>query len=372
MLKTSRRRCVAWLEGELAADSAPAAVCKRYLASGIADLFRTGFRGSYARWEASRIHLAEQRGVPTASLLGFSEEYAGFRVRESRLLTVALQNTCTVGDWLPPTELSVAASEAGMDQRLPWLYAVADLLATLHGCGLRHGDLHAGNILMRRDADGWHCWLIDLAALRDARTVPRSWRIENVARFCLSVKRLCTAREIELFLGRYWRQLGQRDPGFARAIGQEESAAITTLSRQLLRPQVQILRRADLHWSRGSTKIRQTAHGRCLASLGPEWADALSTRVLDWWQTAVPVESTSFKEVRRLTLSTRFGERSFLITRFATRPDGRENTARQAWEAGHAAHRRCQPVAVPWGYVELPSAQFLVACEPEAGWNDAL
>lgn len=359
VVKTTPRRAVIRMP---AVDLEGAIYCKQFTAAGAADWFRSLLRGSPARWEASRISLAEARRLPTAQLLGYGERISWSGVFESRLLTRSIDDVVPLGSWCSATELPEVNLGDSPPNRECWLGAAADLLAVLHGRGMWHGDLHAGNILLRREGDAWQGWLIDLAALRGSRRTPVRHIAENLARFLLSIERLSSVEDRYELIRRYWRALREIDPSLAHQVGSDADRASANLFERSARIVEPIHRKADRVWLRGNSKVQIAERGRYLAGLGEPWWREFVAQIDAWSMSA---GAPAAIESRRVVQWTRFGERTLRLIRFPKSGAARSaSNAQTAWEVGHALHRRACPVAVPWGYLERADADYLAACEP--------
>jgi tRNA A-37 threonylcarbamoyl transferase component Bud32 len=124
-------------------------------------------RPSKARAEYDLTAAVAGRGVPTFEPLAVGEAQDR---RDSFLLTRTLGGAVPLNDFLdaPPPDW-----DAGLRQALA--RALADLLARMHDAGVRHDDLHPGNILLRRGGGGeLRLYLIDLHAVRLGP--PLDWR----------------------------------------------------------------------------------------------------------------------------------------------------------------------------------------------------
>jgi hypothetical protein len=140
---------------------------------------RECFRPSKARVEYDRAVAVAARGVPTAMPLAFGVE-ARFGPGESYLITLALDDTQPLSTFLETTLLTFAPlRQTRVRQSLA--QALGELLAKMHDAGIRHQDLHAGNILMRLDADDWpRLFLIDLHAVRLGKPLGRETSLANL------------------------------------------------------------------------------------------------------------------------------------------------------------------------------------------------
>ncbi len=136
---------------------------KHNRAGGVRSRLRSWLRPDKALGEYERTLEVARRGVPTYAPLaaGVSERGDG----DSFLLTVALEETCQLNTFLE-RELPSWPEPRRTRIRQRIAVALGELLARMHGAGLMHDDLHPGNILLRRDADVPHLFLIDLHAVR--------------------------------------------------------------------------------------------------------------------------------------------------------------------------------------------------------------
>ncbi len=130
-------------------------------------------RPSKARLELDRSLAVAARGVPTVEPLALGET-AGVTPGDSFLVTRTLDDVEPLGAFLERTLTSFAPTrQARVRQRVA--LALADLLARLHDAGVRHDDLHAGNLLVRLGADDEPVLFpIDLHAVRFG--APLDWR----------------------------------------------------------------------------------------------------------------------------------------------------------------------------------------------------
>lgn len=154
-------------------------------------------------------------------LIGISD--AKTEMRFSRLLKArgvpavkALAATCTpTSQWL--ATLAVEPAELAHDWRLRQLdlaqagrrnirdaiVNLARVIADMHAAGVVHGDLHAGNILIRTDTPKPECVLTDLHRMRRLPWVSRRARAGNLAQLLHDQYEFTTATQRLLFLKRY-------------------------------------------------------------------------------------------------------------------------------------------------------------------------
>ena len=239
---------------------------------------------------------------------------------------------------------------------------VAEIIARLHDAGLWHRDLHSGNFLVQQSAGRLpRPVLIDLYPVVGRRpTVAR--RLDGLARLAAALGSSVTPSERWLFLEKYLEACEAAEVDVA---GRRTWAAAW---RPLFcRHRESTWRRLDRHWSRGNRRLliadSEQASCRGLAFLGRRQLEHLRDRL-----TAVPPPVGTC-----VPLATGRGAVMTRMLRFDRAVDG--ESARDAWELGHALWRRGLPVVRPWLFVETDRHGVLAVPVPEqavplAEWSD--
>jgi tRNA A-37 threonylcarbamoyl transferase component Bud32 len=134
---------------------------------------RSLFRASKARAEYAITRETARRGVPTLQALAFGETISWRVLPESYLITRTLPDAIPLVDYLE--EVLPALPEPRRAQtRHALAQALGRFLAHKHCAGVRHDDLHPGNLLIRAiGASEIELHLIDLHAVHLGR--PMSW-----------------------------------------------------------------------------------------------------------------------------------------------------------------------------------------------------
>lgn len=280
---------------------------------------RHWLRRSQAHWELSRHQRAQQRGIPTTEVvaIGHAAAWGG----ESALITRGIPNVTPLNEWLRERTATLELRD-----RRTLAEQLGRLIATMHRRGVIHHDLHAGNVLLRPEPDGWRFWVVDLSAMR-FQSAPASWP------------------DVGNQLGRLLYSLlpylhGTDQTAFFRAYGQTFQQEHSR--RQPKRPQIlrdvasrcdQFARdgykQSDRKWRKGTRKIfvlnTPSLHFRGLASLGNDRLQKLCQSATDDPAIAVHV----LRQSDPWEASGKFG------------------WARHCWETGHALQRRIIPSLVP-------------------------
>ncbi len=139
---------------------------KHYPLQDVRSWFRQLVRPAKARTEYRRALDVARCGVPTFVPLALGERLSLLGTGESYLVTRELDGAEPLQYFLDhtlPTRSGCQRSRLCQDIARE----LGRLLAHMHDAGIRHDDLHAGNLLIRLDADSRpHLFLIDLHAVR--------------------------------------------------------------------------------------------------------------------------------------------------------------------------------------------------------------
>ena len=163
---------------------------KRYKIRGLNEGLKYFFVPSKARREWAMTHLALRRGIPTPLPLAMGERRGRGVLREAFLITQAISSS------LPLIE-AIREKRGNEDYALK----VARLISKVHEVGLFHRDLHAGNILVKKDEG--RLYLIDLHRSKPLRRMSVRRRLWNLAQLYYSVGGWLSAEGKKTFLQIY-------------------------------------------------------------------------------------------------------------------------------------------------------------------------
>lgn len=342
VVKASRRRVVGRLTG-ITGDY----YLKRFLTSDVVSRLRERLGGSAAFREALRLVHLRACGVPTLELVAVGQPRGCWFPSESCLITRGLKGAVSLSEFLPPLDRPWQPPPEVPD-RSRLIAVLGQLVGQLHGSGFIHGDLHAANILVRREAGGWKAWLIDLARLRRApRSVSGSAWGSDLLRLALSLHPWITAADLSCFWTHYLARRSALDASFS-------PQTVAHWQRSCFSQVLSAWRKTDRVWARGNSQMVRTPWGCCLSSWkksGDLWQRRLidqrnqhslsnSTLPSETLVTLPGVDITS--NLRQICLPlVRRGLRGWSL-------------ARHCWELGHALRRRGVPTAVPCAYLDDP------------------
>ncbi len=190
-------------------------------------------RASAARREWERTVAIAGRGVATVRPVAWADVHDGLAVRESFLVTEAVEPSWTVHQYATE-QLSGDGTQDGGASRRRFLNGFAQFVAAVHRAGIRHNDFHAGNVLVsdhgHNEAAGGEAAfafrLIDVPGV--GLSGPLSWRASRASLAMLSADWWSSTTRTERL--HFWRTYlaGRpelRPPERRTAIAQLETAA---------------------------------------------------------------------------------------------------------------------------------------------------
>lgn len=321
------------------------------------------FRASQAEREWNAAHRIAAARLPTFDAVALGKTIRGGTVGESFLITRAIPDAISLDEFvqnqfprLPPRQ------QATVRQRLA--VELGQLTGQLHRAGFDHADLHAGNVLIRIDADNRpKLWLIDLQAVRSRRTLSDRVRERNLATlnqfFALRAGRADRLRFFRSYLTAMETEQTSRDDELLRQLRLESFLRVMADKGWL---------RADRAWRRGNRHVRKldvgTTRCRGLAALETNWLAAIrddpeklfTDRLLNWCKRSGRHRVAAIMlpcDVCDVRAYWKCIEERGSIRRWWTA--WRESTVRHAWEMGHAFLRRGIATPRPLIYVETKS-----------------
>jgi tRNA A-37 threonylcarbamoyl transferase component Bud32 len=184
-------------------------------------------RPSKAAMEFRRAMAVAARGVPTITPLGLAERRIGWGPSDSFLLTRSLEDTEPLSTFIEHT-LTALERERRFRVGRRLAMELGEFIAQVHDAGILHDDLHAGNILVRLEADDRpRLFLIDLHAVKVGPKL--SWKVSQANLVVLSHWFMMQASRTDRL--RFWHAYFQ-----ARGRAGCVDAPVTTLACALTHP----------------------------------------------------------------------------------------------------------------------------------------
>jgi tRNA A-37 threonylcarbamoyl transferase component Bud32 len=236
-------------------------------------------RPSKAAMEFRRALAVAARGVPTVTPLGLAERAKGWGPSDSYLLTRCLDNTEPLSTFIEQTLAALKAKRL-IRVRHRLAQELGAFIAQIHGAGILHNDLHAGNILIGLEADDRpRLFLIDLHAVRIGP--PLSWKASQANLIVLSHWFMVHASRTDRL--RFWHaylqaRQGQRPAGHVNPRVTGSTGALTCPGRprsSILDPQSSARELEERSW-KSTFRLWQARERRYLSrnrSFRPVWGD---------------------------------------------------------------------------------------------------
>lgn len=178
-------------------DGGARAYYKEYFARSVWDALKHKVRASRARraFRASRMLTAQGLETPAVLALG---ERPGF-VRAGRCFLV----TAEIADAEPLYALlgqdAVGLAPPSLRSRRSLIRTLGHTIGRMHACGIVHGDLRPGNVLVRREDETWHLFFLDNERTRRYPWLPPWLRRKNL----VQIGMIPTLSRTDRF--RFWR-----------------------------------------------------------------------------------------------------------------------------------------------------------------------
>lgn len=228
---------------------------KVYHPNDLLGKFKVILRGSTAMREWNVGTYAAKHGI--AGVVPVATAVKGFRGAggPSLLITEAVPDVVPLNDYWEEIQTSRASTYQLAD-------TLAELIARAHQCGFRHGDMHPGNILVRREINRGQTLFVDLHDVRIGKAVSMSEAVANLAQLHQWFRRHAPLTMRRRFLDRYQhhRELLTNASAYARTL--------PISSRQLIRD---LSAQADLHanalWAKRDRRSGRT--GRYFTRIHP-------------------------------------------------------------------------------------------------------
>lgn len=193
---------------------------KHFLVPGWRETLRQWLRRGKGRNEGQRAAQLEAIGVPTIRPVALGEHRRSHFLFDNYLISREIPDALPLDHFVEEGLTRIAAPGRAVLRR-ELSVALGRLTARLHRAGIIHADYHAGNLLVRIDADGRpELAMIDLDALRSYRSLSARRRLGNLAHLNHAFWLRTSRHERLRFLRAYLREMGEtnRERDWARAI----------------------------------------------------------------------------------------------------------------------------------------------------------
>ena len=170
------------------------------------DFVKHLFRPSRARRAFSASLMLAEHGFCVPKVVALGEQRYGPVCTSNFLITCELDNasdlyTCFDDNW------QVQSRQVLCDKRR-FIRALGETVGRMHGEGIFHGDLRAGNIFAKRTDSGWQFFFLDNERTRKLGLLPKRLRLKNLVQVNMLLGENITVTDRMRFLKAYLAQNG--------------------------------------------------------------------------------------------------------------------------------------------------------------------
>ncbi len=151
---------------------------KQHLYRSVLDFIKHLVRSSRARRAFQAALMLERNGFKAPVIVAMGECKFSFLERENFLLTLEVEEAKPIHKFIPES-LEYFTKEQLNDLR-ELIRKFGRTVGRMHAAGIFHGDLRLGNVLVRRDKNGWHIFFIDNERTRKFGRLPARLRLKNL------------------------------------------------------------------------------------------------------------------------------------------------------------------------------------------------
>jgi serine/threonine protein kinase len=151
---------------------------KQYLFRSVCDFIKHLFRASRAKRAFKATLMLEKNGFEAPTIVAMGELKSGFFARENFLVTFEVENAKQIRQFVPKTLENLDKEQLQSKREL--IRAFGRTVGRMHAKGIFHGDLKSGNVLARREKNGWRFFFVDNERTKKFPLLPSWLRLKNL------------------------------------------------------------------------------------------------------------------------------------------------------------------------------------------------
>jgi tRNA A-37 threonylcarbamoyl transferase component Bud32 len=174
---------------------------KQYLFRSSLDFIKHIIYSSRAKRAFKATLMLEKNGFETPRVVAMGEHKSSFFDRGNFLVTIGLEGAKQIHQFIPD-KLEDLSKEQLNDLR-ELIRTFGHIVGKLHAARIFHGDLRLGNVLVKRQKDGWHIFFIDNERTRKFRRLPSRLRLKNLVQANMLISECITKTDRMRFFKAY-------------------------------------------------------------------------------------------------------------------------------------------------------------------------
>lgn len=151
---------------------------KQYLCRSTWDFIKHLVRSSRAKRAFKATLMLEKYGFEAPAVVAMGERKSSFLNRENFLATFEVEDAKQIHQFIPESLENFTKKQLHDMREL--IRTFGQTVGRMHAVGIFHGDLRLGNVLVRRENNDWHFFLIDNERTRKFWRLPARLRLKNL------------------------------------------------------------------------------------------------------------------------------------------------------------------------------------------------
>lgn len=174
---------------------------KQYLCRSAWDFIKHLVRSSRAKRAFQATQMLEKNGFEAPVIVAMGERKFSFLDRGNFLVTIEVEGSKQIHQFIPD-KLENFTKEQLNDMR-ELIRTFGHTVGRMHATGIFHGDLRLGNVLVRREKNGWHLFFIDNERTRKFWKLPARLSLKNLVQANILISDCVTKTDRMRFFKRY-------------------------------------------------------------------------------------------------------------------------------------------------------------------------
>jgi hypothetical protein len=177
---------------------------KQYLYRSTLDFIKHLVRPSRAMRAFKANLMLEKHGFEAPVIVAIGEYKSSFLDRENFLVTIKVEDARQIHQFIPDN-LEDFTKEQLNDLR-ELIRTFGHTVGRMHAAGIFHGDLRLGNVLVKREKNGWNIFFIDNERTRKFRRLPARLRLKNLVQANMLISDCITLTDRMRFFKAYLQE----------------------------------------------------------------------------------------------------------------------------------------------------------------------
>jgi len=195
---------------------------KRYLCRSIWDFIKHLFRAGRARRAFDAAMMLAENGFDVPAVVAMAECRAGFFNTTNFLVTLEIENAKQIYQAIPKDLEYLSKEELKSKREL--FRAFGQTVGRMHAGGIFHGDLRLGNVLARKEQDGWRFFFLDNERTKKFGRLPNRLRLKNLVQVNMFFSEAVSSTDRMRFFTAYLKQnagIANRQNQWARKVNRK-------------------------------------------------------------------------------------------------------------------------------------------------------